>query len=110
MTLEEREREKWMLAANLHLLKHVRKALAHRFTCYGRPASYLAMKNRKREDFPNADASTEFLANISELVSAKNTWAAEMYDIARNTGGTVPSEVQRSIWDDLLARAEARVS
>jgi hypothetical protein len=91
----------WDMAANDHLLAHVRGRLAANPMAYGRPASRLAMR---RTTEPNADAREEFIAAITRLVQAKNTWAQEMRDMASDTG--VPVDTQRRIWLELIAGTE----
>jgi hypothetical protein len=57
---------------------------------------------------PNADASPEFIQNISDLVHAKTAWAADIRDLHAN--GDVPVKLQKTIWHDHIATAEKAIA
>ena len=101
---------RWDVAANTHLLAYFREKLAENSRRYGRPPSYLGMKNSTLAKSSNADASAEWIANVQRIVAAKNVWVAEMTDLAAGNGGEVPAETQREIWDELIGLAEAQVT
>lgn len=74
----------WALAANRHLLAHlVRKAVAKGWQC------------------------TPMM--LRGYLDAKNAWADDMRDLAKGSDA-VPPELQRSIWRDYLAKAEAAMA
>ena len=92
----------WDVAANVHLLAHIRRTIGR----YGKPASYLAMR---KTSTPNADASPELIANMKRLIEAKDAWARDMRDIA-DANNEVPSATQREIWDDYLEHATTNLT
>lgn len=100
----------WDIAANLHLLQHIRSSLAIRHGRYGAPPSLAAMRETTRKEHPNAHASPEFIANVHELVTAKRAWAGDMRDLAANCEGKVDPQLQREIWNDYISEAEARIA
>lgn len=97
----------WEAAANRHLLQHIREQMALNSRRYGRPACYVSLRASRSG---NGDASPEFIGNVGRLVEAKKAWAADMRDLAANTAdGTVPGDLQRSVWKDHIGRAEADI-
>jgi hypothetical protein len=74
----------WALAANRHLLAHVMRA-----------------GSRGRRYTPD---------DTDVLIEAKNAWAADMRDIEANHPGSTDVELQRSCWNDYMARAEAKIA
>lgn len=105
------EGDVWASAANRYLMGHIAKRMATNPKGYGKPASYEAMRAPKADlgrlglDEHNLDASSEFVDRMAKLVAAKNTWAADMRDLAIK--GEVPAETQKAVWREYLARAEA---
>lgn len=97
----------WDAAANRYLMGYIAKQIADNPRRYGLPASVKSMQ-AKREDSPNGDASPEFIANVDRLRHAKSLWASDMRDMARDN--EVPVEVQKAVWKDYIARAEADIA
>lgn len=90
--------DKWDVAADLHLLAHIRRVMSDDPRKYG----HLGKNGTGWTD--------EFEANVKRLVAAKNQWAADMRDVARHTGGSVDVEVQREAWRDYMRAAEAEIA
>jgi len=105
--------DKWDIAASRHLLAHIMREIRANPRKYGRPASYVAMRTMSREQFPNADASPEFIAAVQTLVGFKNAWAQDMREwLDPETGeiGRPPVDVQQAAWADCMQRAEAAIA
>lgn len=97
----------WDSLANRYLIGYIAKQISADPRRYGRPASVKSMQAR-REDSPNGDASQEFVDNVARLRAAKDSWAADMRDMERDGG--VDPKVQKAVWEDYIARAEADIA
>lgn len=102
--------DRWDVAANRHLVAHLLRELWANPRAYGHPASVHAMRTMSREQFPNADASPEFVRAVRTLVAYTRAWAQDMREMAAESGGVVPVELQRAAWEDCMARAEADIA
>lgn len=95
--------DRWDIAANRHLLRHITGQLAKNSRRYT-PASWQGMKILTT---PHADASPEFVRNVQTLVRHKNRWAATVREIdAANGGKGVSVEEQKDIWRECMRAAE----
>lgn len=97
----------WDIQANLHLLAYIRRVMAENPKRYGRPASYLAMRNTTREQSPNADASPEFIRAVKILVTAKNLWARDMREAEAE--GVTPADGGKAWFEEGMQRAETAI-
>lgn len=76
----------WDQAANKYLLGHIAKRVSENTRCYGAPNS------------------EDMAAKVAKLVTAKNSWAADMRDLDRGQG--VPPDTQKAVWYDYFNTAE----
>jgi len=102
--------DQWDVAANRHLVAHLLRELRANPHKYGQPASYLAMRATTRRENPHADASPEFMRAVETLVAYTRAWAQDMREMAAESGGVVPVDLQRAAWEDCMARAEADIA
>ncbi len=104
----------WDSEANLHLLGYITRKIPENPQRYGRPCSYLAMKDPMRMKDKTLDALPEFVANVGLLVSFKNAWARDMregfLDAATGEIKSPTIEQQKSAWKDCMERAEAAIA
>lgn len=99
----------WPAKANFHLRSYLNTQLAEDSQRYGRPASYLAMKDVARVNDKTLDASSQFVRNVGILVKYKNLWAEQM-KLSENDEGEVPIEEQKEVWAECMKRAEAEIA
>jgi hypothetical protein len=102
------EENPWIAEGNQHLRSHLNTQLATNSQRYGKPASYEAMKDPKRADDKNLDASPEFVRNVHTLVAYKNRWTEMMMNA--DAGQGVPIDEQQEIWDECMRLAEAEIA
>lgn len=104
----------WDVSANLHLLGYITRKIPENPQRYGKPCSYLAMKDPDRAKDKILDASPEFVRAVGILVSYKNAWARDMREgnLDLTTGEiSGPSvEQQKAAWKDCMLRAEADIA
>lgn len=99
----------WDMVGNRYLMGHIAKLMKNDPKCLGRTASAKLIQAPLKDlqelgvDLHYLDASGEFVENIKLLVTAKNSWAADMRDIAVN--GQVPVNDQQTIWRDYMKNA-----
>lgn len=106
--------DQWDITANYHLMAYLMRQMQANPQRYGRPASYLAMRNTTREQSPNADASPEFIRAVHILHDYKKAWARDMREgnVDPSTGEIKPPTLaeQKSAWEDCMQRAEAAIA
>jgi hypothetical protein len=90
--------DQWGPRANVHLLALIRKLYGRGRRVPGRAASAVGMR------MGVSDAGDTFAHNIGILVSAKNTWAAQMRE-AEFSGAMPTGTQQRAAWDALMGEA-----
>lgn len=102
------EENPWIAEGNQHLRSYLNTKLAENSQRYGQPASYEAMKDPKRADDKNLDASPEFVRNMHTLAAYKNRWTDMMMDADQGQG--VPIDDQQEVWAECMRLAEEEIA
>lgn len=106
LTRHEPEADRWVIAGNRRLLRHIFTALSGDPKCFGKPASVAAMQDPSRIDDKTVDAGPAFVHNVKTLVAFKNRWVEVMQETATAEG--VPVNDQMMFWKECIRDAESQ--
>lgn len=90
LTHQPAEADRWLIAGNRRLLRHITTQISANSRCFGSPAK---------------ESNPAFVHNVETLVAMKNRWVEVMQETATSEG--VPCDDQRMFWQECIREAQS---